>query len=425
MQSKKIEEIDRNFTVTTNGNERFTYFNIVEAIMKEKETFYDDSPEVIRKDKIIDIFHISGFPWLNSNVPVLNTIFSENSDENSKNPDVQNKSNDIMKLKESNVTLYNTPFCRLDILSLEKFNSGLQYLAWLTSGGVIRFASDTDSIALKVKLISKYDMAHMPRTGSAGFDLYIGKGKNKKFIKTTKPDCQQVEYEAVFEGINPKKEMQEWTLNMPLYNGVQELEIGILPGSRIEKPTPYAIEKPIVFYGSSITQGGCASRPGNSYTHILCRWLDANMVNLGFSGSAKGETEMARLISKIDMSAFVMDYDHNAPDVKHLQDTHEIFFRIIRENNPDLPVIFVSKPDFDSNVLVNAKRREVIRSTYENAVKSGDKNVYFVDGETLFGKNDRDACTVDGCHPNDLGFMRMAENIYPTLKKALSYLDFV
>ena len=99
MQSKKIEEIDRNFTVPTNGNERFTYFNIVEAIMKEKETFYDDSPEVIRKDKIIDIFHISGFPWLNSNVPVLNTIFSENSDENSKNPDVQNKSNDIMKLK--------------------------------------------------------------------------------------------------------------------------------------------------------------------------------------------------------------------------------------------------------------------------------------------------------------------------------------
>jgi len=162
MRSKKIEEIDGNFTVTTNGNERFTYFNIVEAIMKEKETFYDDSPEVIRKDKIIDIFHISGFPWLNSNVPVLNTIFSENSDENSKNPDVQNKSNDIMKLKESNVTLYNTPFCRLDILSLEKFNSGLQYLAWLTSGGVIRFASDTDSIALKVKLISKYHGPYAP-----------------------------------------------------------------------------------------------------------------------------------------------------------------------------------------------------------------------------------------------------------------------
>jgi len=431
MQSKKIEEIDSNFTVPTKGSERFTYFNIAEEIMKAQKIFYDDTSNLIARNKIIDRFHISGFPWLKSNVSVISEIFTGNSDknhdnmlyENCKNPDANlgatNKSHKIMKLKELNVTLFNNPFCRLDIYSLIKFNPGIQYLAWCTSGGAIRFASDTGAIALKVKLISKDDMSHMPRTGSAGFDLYVGKGKNKRFIKAAMPGSQRIEYEAVFEGINPNKEMQEWTLYMPLYNGVQELEIGLLPGSRIEKPMPYTIKKPIVFYGSSITQGGCASRPGNSYTSILCRWLDADMVNLGFSGNAKGEPEMAELISKIDMSAFVMDYDHNAPDVKHLQDTHENFFRIIRENNPELPVIFVSRPDFDGNILVSKERRNVIRNTYENALKSGDKNVYFVDGETLFGQCDRDACTVDGCHPNDLGFMRMAENIYPTLKKAL------
>lgn len=121
-------------------------------------------------------------------------------------------------------------------------------------------------------------------------------------------------------------------------------------GSKIGKPTPYSIEKPIVFYGSSITQGGCASRPGNSYTHIICRWLDANMVNLGFSGNAKGEPEMAELISQIDMGALVMDYDHNAPDAEYLLNTHENFFKIIRSNHPYLPVIFVSKPDFDKNI---------------------------------------------------------------------------
>lgn len=421
MQSRKIEEIDNNFIVPTSGSEKFTYFNIAEEVMKQKEILCDDISNAITQDKIINSFHISGFPWLKSNVSTLSTIFAKVSDENHKNLDITNKSNETMILKESIESLFNSPFCRLDINSLKKFSPGIQYLAWCTSGGVIRFASDTSAIALKVKLTSKDDMSHMPRTGSAGFDIYIGKGKCKKFIISAKPDSNQIEYEAVFEGINPNKEMQEWTLNMPLYNGVQELKIGLLPGSKIEKPTPYTIEKPVVFYGSSITQGGCASRPGNSYTHTLCRWLDTNMVNLGFSGSAKGEPEMAELISKIDMSAFVMDYDHNAPDAKHLQDTHEIFFRIIRDNNPELPVIFVSKPDFDANALASAERRNVICSTYENAVKSGDRNVYFVDGEILFGQNDRDACTVDGCHPNDLGFMRMAENIYPALKRALNF----
>lgn len=366
METKRIEEIDRNFVITANGTERFTYFDVVE-------------------DKIFDI---SGFPWMESNRKVIKT------DE--------------------------SPFCRLDITWLHKFGQGIQNLAWHTAGGVIRFASDSPSIAVKVKLTSKGDMSHMPRSGSAGVDLYKGKGKDKKFIRTAMPGNSQDEYEAVFEGVNPAREMCEWTLNMPLYNGVRELKIGLLPESRLGKPSPYSIEKPIVFYGSSITQGGCASRPGNSYTHIICRWLDANIVNLGFAGNAKGEPEMAELISRIDMSAFVLDYDHNAPDAKHLENTHERFFRIIRDKHPELPIIIVSKPDFDRNVEDGRLRRSIIYKTYENAIKGGDKNTYFVDGETLFGSKDRDACTVDGCHPNDLGFMRMAENIYPAIKKALN-----
>ena len=376
MESKKIEEIDKNFVIQSNGSERFTYFNI--------------ASETNEVNDIKTLFEISGFPWI--------------------------------KLNEStNSSTNNNSFCRLDVSSLHKLSQGVQHLAWCTSGGVVRFASNSDAIAVKVELTSKDDMSHMPRTGSAGIDLYVGKGKDKKFIKVAMPGSKQGEYEAVFEGINPKHELCEWTLNMPLYNGVKKLEIGLLPEAKLEKPAPYFIEKPIVFYGSSITQGGCASRPGNSYTHIICRWLDANMVNLGFSGNAKGEPEMAELISRIEMSAFVMDYDHNAPSIEHLQNTHESFFKVIRSNHPDLPVIFVSMPDFDRDAASNL-RRGIIHKTYENAVIMGDKNVYFVDGESLFGSKDRDSCTVDGCHPNDLGFMRMAENIYPTVKKALNKL---
>jgi lysophospholipase L1-like esterase len=146
------------------------------------------------------------------------------------------------------------------------------------------------------------------------------------------------------------------------------------------------------------------------------------MVNLGFSGNAKGEPEMAELISQLEMSALVMDYDHNAPDAEHLKKTHENFFKIIRNKQPDLPIIIVTKPDFDRDIETNKMRREIIYNTYKNAVDNGDQNVHFVDGETLFGNENRDACTVDGCHPNDLGFMRMAERIYPVIKKALGSL---
>jgi hypothetical protein len=118
----------------------------------------------------------------------------------------------------------------------------------------------------------------------------------------------------------------------------------------------------------------------------------------------------------LEMSVFVCDYDHNAPNPEHLEATHERFFKIVRARRPELPIVMVSKPDFNKG---DERRRAVIRRTWENALAAGDRNAYFVDGETLFGTKDRDCCTVDGCHPEDLGFYRMAENIHPALRKAL------
>ena len=213
--------------------------------------------------------------------------------------------------------------------------------------------------------------------------------------------------------------MREFTLNFPLYNGVRSLRVGISPTAELTAPTPFAVGQAILFYGSSITQGGCASRPGNAYTHILARWFDANLINYGFSGSARAEQEMARLIARIPMSVMVYDYDHNAPNIEPLAKTHTPFFQTIRAARPELPVVMVSRPDFDRDLAESRARRKIIHTTYEQAKAAGDQHVYFVDGETLFGANDRDACTVDGCHPNDLGFMRMAEGVRPALGQAL------
>lgn len=310
-------------------------------------------------------------------------------------------------------------FCRLPVECLDKASQGVKMLAWHTSGVQVRFRTDARQIAVSVELRELSEMSHMSLSGNSGFDLYLGSGNRKRFVKSLRPAFHQANIEQLaFD--SSSDDMREWTLYLPLYNGVNSVRLGINKGATIEPPQKFMIEKPIVFYGHSITQGGCASRPGNSYTSQVCRWLDANMVNLGFSGSALGEIEIAEVIAKIDASVFVMDYDHNAPTPEHLSSTHENMFKLIRKHQPNLPVVFVTKTDFDQNPQESTLRRQIIRQTYQNAKDAGDKKVWFVDGQTLLGKEDRDACTVDGCHPNDLGFYRIAKNIFPYIEEAVT-----
>ena len=214
--------------------------------------------------------------------------------------------------------------------------------------------------------------------------------------------------------------MCSWLINFPRYGGVDALEVGIVQGSSLLPPKSHKVPKPILFYGSSITQGACASRPGNAYSSFLCRKVDAEEINLGFSGSGRGEKAVAEAIAATPMSAFIFDYDHNAANAEKLAATHEPFFKIIRKAQPDLPIIILSKCDFKDTEMDRARRR-VIEETWSNARKNGDENVWFIDGELLFGRKCRDACTVDGCHPNDLGFYRMYKHVLPVLKHALRY----
>ncbi len=289
------------------------------------------------------------------------------------------------------------------------------------AGGRVRFVTDSPYVALRCVGPRRGIMSHMTLVGTYGFSLLDG----KEFVGMYTPSEQNlrdaVDGKFAFEGIRyfAKKEgLHRATLFMPLYNGVNHLRIGIKKGSKLLAPKPYRYEKPIVFYGSSITQGGCASRPGNDYIGLLSQWLDSDILNLGFSGNAKGEQTMADyLAAQKNASVMVLDYDHNAPTVAHLQSTHYNLYKTVRKANPTLPIVLVSKPDFSK--MDGAGRRKVIYDTYRRATEAGDGNIYFIDGETLFGKNGERCCTVDGTHPNDLGFYRMAKTMLPVLQGIL------
>lgn len=305
-------------------------------------------------------------------------------------------------------------FWRLPENVINTISDGVSVLARHTAGGRIRFRTDSPYVAFRAMPLNSGYMSHMPLTGSMGADLFV----NGRSVTTFRPG------EAVEEWFESSAEvrisgMNDIELNLGLYNGYKDILIGLQSGCSLEAPRPYAVEKPIVYYGSSITQGGCASKPGNSYEAFIGRWLDADHINLGFSGSAKGEAAIAEYIASLPMSVFVMDYDHNTPTAEYLRETHERFYRIVRNAQPDLPIIMVSMPDVDRDTITADRRREVVMSTYLHARADGDRKVWFVDGRGLFGGKDRDACTMDGCHPNDLGFYRMAESLLPAIREAL------
>lgn len=288
-------------------------------------------------------------------------------------------------------------------------SAGVLALHTHTAGGRLRFTTDSPYIAIHALLPGIGRMPHFALSGSAGFDLYESE---VGYIKTFVPPMDMT---SGYEGLAEVGEggLRTYTLHFPLYSQVSELYIGLSEGAVLTAPPPYRIARPIVYYGSSITQGGCASRPGMAYPNILSRRLDADQIDLGFSGNARAEGAMAAYIAGLSMSAFVYDYDHNAPSCEHLAATHAPLFRAVRDAHPHLPILILSRPAFDLTAD-EVRRRDIIRATYEAARATGDSHVSFLDGPALMRRAGRDG-TVDGCHPTDLGFASMAEAVEEVL----------
>lgn len=309
-------------------------------------------------------------------------------------------------------------FHRLPTAVAEATSKNVALFEQSPAGGRIRFCTDSQRIAVR-SVTPDYTFSNcITDVSRRGFDLYETQNGKEIFLTLFPPVVESpggCEVERSFQ----ERKMRELTLNLPLHTKLTSLEIGIEEDARLLPAPPYAIEKPVVYYGSSITHGVCATRPGLTYEAVISRKLNCDYVNLGFSGSCKAEPAIVEYIASMKMSAFVCDYDHNAPDAEYLRQTHERVYRTVREMQPELPILLVSKPDYcPSSSTDQARRAEIIR-TYVIGMEEGDRNLWFVDGASFYDTVERGDCTVDGCHPNDLGFHLMAEKIGSVLQNVL------
>ena len=309
-------------------------------------------------------------------------------------------------------------FMRMPQSVADTVSPGVAELHTHTAGGRIRFKTNSPYIALTAVIPTEYRHTHMGLCAADGFDLYvIHKGTASYFGAFPIPFDFKGGY-TVVKDVYADNNMVCYEIEMPLYAHVANLFIGLKEGSKIEAGEPYVNDLPIVYYGSSITQGACASRPGTSYEAMISHRFNLDYINLGFSGNCKGEKNMAEYMAKIPMSCFVCDYDHNAGYEEYVA-THFPLYETIRKAHPDIPYIMISRPTNDIDNDHVALKFNAMMESYNKAVASGDKNVYYIDGREFYkGLNFID-CSADLLHPNDIGFHKMSDIIGDMIEKVL------
>ena len=291
-----------------------------------------------------------------------------------------------------------------------------------SAGLCARFVSDAQTIHARWTLTSpNLALPHMPATGVSGLDLYVKVEGRWRWLAGGRPTAATNEV-VLANGLPGGS--REYLLYLPLYNGVSSVELGIDKQSKLVKPEarPAGRERPIVFYGTSITQGGCASRPGMVHAAILGRRLDWSVINLGFSGNGKMEPELAALLAELDPAVYVLDCLPNmsAPDVA---ERVEPFVMALRKAHPRTPIVLVEDRFYADGFLIAGKRRHneenhaALRAAYERLIAAGVQGLHYLPGEHLLGDDGED--TVDSSHPTDLGFMRQADAFAAALKPLL------
>jgi hypothetical protein len=294
-----------------------------------------------------------------------------------------------------------------------------------SAGLCVRFVTESPGVSARWTLRSEnLAMPHMPATGVSGLDLYTRDTENRwRFIGNGRPSG--LTNEAKLSDGAPEGP-HEYLLYLPLYNGIDKLEIGIAPGASLAKGPAYPEDraKPVVVYGTSIVHGGCASRPGMAHTAIMGRMLDRPVVNLGFSGNGKMELEMADRLAEIDAAVYVLDCAPNmTPEL--IAERYVPFVHRLRETRPETPIVFVENIVYqrawfsvDGPASYESKNAAV-KAAYDALAGENMAELSYVPCTALLG-DDSDA-TVDGTHPTDLGFLRMAEAIAPVVREALAH----
>ncbi len=291
-----------------------------------------------------------------------------------------------------------------------------------SAGMSVRFVTDAPRVSVRWTLTSeRLAMPHMPATGVSGIDLYVRRDGRWHFLAVGQPTRRPTNEVVLIRGLEPKD--AEYRLYLPLYNGVARVEIGV-PEDASFRPVGPADPgiKPVVIYGTSITQGGCASRPGMAYPAILGRRFGVPVVNLGFSGNGKTEPEMARLLAELEPAAFVLD---SLPNLTTAEVGERLpgFLEALRARHPEVPILLVENLVYTDAPFVAVRAQRVdgsnalLRKIHAERVAHGDRRITLVPASDLIGSDGE--ATVDGVHPNDIGFLRMADAIEPYLRKAI------
>ena len=291
-----------------------------------------------------------------------------------------------------------------------------------SAGLCVRFVTDVTGIAARWTLRREsLAMPHMPASGVSGVDLYVNEGGRWHWLAAGRPSTSRTNEAVLVRGLDGSK--REFALYLPLYNGVSDVEIGVTGGKMFEPaPSRPAKIKPIVFYGTSIVQGGCAARPGMAYPAILGRRLHWPTINLGFSGSAHSEPEVARLLAELDPAVYVLDPLPNM-SADTVAARLESFVTTLRQAHPDTPIILVENLDYPVSKFITKTSQQIdpknakLREIHHRLMRSGQKRIHLFPAAKFIG--DDGEATVDGVHPTDLGFMRMADALEPVLQRAL------
>ncbi len=314
-----------------------------------------------------------------------------------------------------------TPFQRFPPHAREKIPAGVWDLSRSSAGITVRFTTQADRVDLRWTLTSaSLAMPHMPATGVSGIDLYLRDPVTRawQFVQNARPTRQDTNEATLQLGKSP--DPHEGLLYLPLYNGVSRLELGVDPAFDLAPAPdlPPDQRRPVVLYGTSIVQGGCASRPGLAYPAILGRRLNRTIINLGFSGSGRMEPGVVQTLAELDPDLFVIDCLWNLSGETPAEIERRVteLVGVLRHKHPATPILFVGQSHLRSDrhptPATQAQERAV-----QALIRSGVPALHLTPGHLLLG-SDQDA-TVDGVHPNDLGMMRHADILHPILQALL------
>lgn len=314
-----------------------------------------------------------------------------------------------------------TPYDRLPARAEKAVPEKVWQRGQNSAGLRIPFATDATMVIVRWRL--RHPSISSPYLSSmsvAGLDLYYRDGNTWRWAATKPPKIFPETTETFLRGMSPQ--LREYLLYLPSYNGVEKVEIGVPRGSKFGKAVGGEVKKPIVFYGTSIVQGSSSSRPGMTYVAQLGRRLDMPVINLGFSGLCHMEPALADLLAELDPAMYVIDCLPNMP-VKEVAERTVPFVERIRKARPETPIVLVENLRYPQGLwFANVKnsvaaKNKILLTEYTKLKKDGVPNLFYVGSEKLIG-GDGEA-TVDGVHPTDLGFIRIADGLEPVLRNII------